>query len=393
METGEITHTVLHVYKLTSNYFLLFTHIEEEKMVTKYLNNGKKIENVVNNPFKDKIEPPEQMDISVFLSLPSVPMQRDTEGRAKNLNVKKMLSVLCPEHLDVVVVELKKTCIYNGIVYKKGWRGILNGNTRAFYWLNGMSDRVPSFVYATIIKCDNMDEVRASYNRYDSPEASESKKQKAYGLLRGLFGFDPTCEKLKRGEFLSALNVSCHFLNPQVYNQSTLPIDLLPVQISEFIEEIKAFDSICKSIKSWDQTLTAAALMSLKKYGLSNPKLLVCLNMINERAMNTTRHKRDGATHISYEWTSNKVFKNKTTKWDGSRENGLRETVCYALYWIEQFMNDKYLSQAGYNWGTTASEWFDYLKTDQNVDANMSGLFNLANSGNDNRPGKSGKLF
>jgi hypothetical protein len=298
------------------------------------------------------------MDIDDFLKLPPVPMQRFTEGRAKTAKVKKMLSgPVLPVHLDVALVELVQDCVYYGETYKKGYIAVVNGNTRAYYWKNGLSKTIPKIVHTTSYKVMNMDEVRQIYNTFDSPDSTEIKKEKLYGILSGMFDFQPKCSKLIKGEFLSALNISCHFLNSKSYNQPSATVDQLPFQVKEYIEEIKAFDGICKTPKNWDQALVSSALMALKLYGKDNKKLLDCFDRIDRRAMDTTVLERDGATHISSEWQTNNKFPNKGTNWDKS--GGLKETVSFSLYWISKFMEDKKLSQLGYNWHDTAEKWFE----------------------------------
>lgn len=309
----------------------------------------------------------EEMCIEEFLELPEVPMQRDTEERSKTTKVKKMLSgEVLAVHLDVALIELTEDCVYYNKKYLKGHRAIVNGCTRRYYWYHRLSKNIPEKVYATIYKCSNMEAVREIYNTFDSPDATERKKEKLYGILCGLFDFEPTCTKLLKGEFLSALNLSCHYLSPKEYNQPSASVDQLPHQVKHYIEEIKAFDKICVHPKNWDQALVAAAFMSLKLYGTKNVKLLDCLGRIDRRAMNTMTSERDGATHICSEWQTNIKFPIKGTSWD--KPGGLKETVSFALYWIKIFIEDKTLSQPGYNWNETGKTWFDqYNITNKNL--------------------------
>lgn len=315
-----------------------------------------------------------EIAIEDFLKFPEVPMQRDTEGRAQTSKVKKMLSgKVLPVHLDVALIELTQDDVYYNKQYPKGYQAIVNGCTRRYYWDNRLSKNIPEKVHATIYKCKDMNEVRELYNTFDSPDATERKQEKLYGILCGLFDFEPTCSKLQKGEFISALNISCFYLSPKEYNQPSVTVDQLPHQVKCYIEEIKAFDKICKNPKKWDQSLVAAALMSLKVYGTNNTKLLECLDRIDRRAMNTMVSKRDGATHICHEWETNTKFPNKATKWD--KYGGLKQTVSFALYWIKNYMNNNELTQLGFNWESTGEDWFaDYNK----VNNSISNLFNIA---------------
>lgn len=308
-----------------------------------------------------------EMDIEDFLKLPAVPMQRFTAGRAKTTKVKKMLSGHVQSvHLDVALVELTQDCDYYGEFYPKDYVAVVNGNTRAYFWKNNLSKSIPKIVHTTIYKVKDMEEVRVLYNMFDSPDSTEIKKEKLYGILSGMFDFQPTCSKLIKGEFLTALNISCHFLHPKTYNQPSSSVDQLPFQVKEYIEEIKAFDSICKTPKNWDQALIASAFMALKVYGKDNLRLLECFDRIDRRAMDTTVLERDGATHISYEWQTNSRFTMKGTNWD--KPGGLKTTVPFCLYWISRFEEGKKLSQLGYNWNDTAKEWFEgYHKTNNSL--------------------------
>jgi hypothetical protein len=324
---------------------------------------------VVNNKLK-KVDfnnvKMEQMSIEDFLQLPEVPMQRNTEGRASKIKVKKMLRILKAPHLEVSLVKLVKDCVYYGKKYKKGWTAIVNGNTRKYYWVNNLTDKIPNNVNATIYFVENMEEVRDIYNMFDNPDSSERNQEKLYGILSGLYNFEPNCSKVIKGEFLTGLHYACYKLDPAKYNQPNIKSENLPFEVKEFIEEIKVFDKICLTPRNWDQALVCAALMSLKRYGLSNLKLMECFKRIDQRQMNTTVSEQDGATHICLEWKTDEKFPSKGTSWN--RPNGFSDTVPFALYWIEKFMQDKKQMQFGRGWETTATTWFDeYHKMNNNL--------------------------
>jgi hypothetical protein len=314
----------------------------------------------------------ERLAIEEFFDMPAVPMQRDTEGRASKPKVKKMLKFLKAPHLEISLVRLTKDCVYYGKKYKKGWSGIVNGNTRKYYWLNNLTDKIPSYVNATIYSVENMEEVRDIYNMFDNPDSAEKNQEKAYGILSGLYSFEPTCSKIQKGEFLTGLHFACYKFNPAKYNQPNIKAEHLPFEVKEFIEEIKAFDEICLTPRNWDQALVCAAFMALKRYGLKNDRLLECFRRIDQRQMDTTVSEQDGATHISLEWKTNEKFESKGTSW--SKPNGFGQTVPFALYWIEKFMNNKKQMQFGKGWETTADTWFnEYHK----VNNNLSQIFEI----------------
>lgn len=296
------------------------------------------------------------MDLDSYLKIEPVPFQRFTEGRAATPKVKKALSKLRPEHLNVELVELTSDSYYHGKTYPAGSIFIINGNTRKHFWSNNLSDKVPEFVHATVYKFSTMEQIRDSYNTFDSPSAVERNQEKLYGILVRIHGFEPSCEKLIKGQVISALNLACHYYDSVIYNQPSVTPDAMDGQAALFIEELKVFDTIAKHPKHWDQALTCVALMALKVYGTTNQRLLDCLSLIDRRAMNTTVAERDGATHIVYEWDKNDKFKNKTTTWD--KEGGLKQTTSFALYWINRYMENKNQIQLGYNWAETGSTFF-----------------------------------
>lgn len=301
----------------------------------------------------------ETMPLDTFLGLPSVPHQRYTEGRAQSAKVKKMLSGhVRPEQLEVAIVELTEDCKYYNEEYKKGWRGIVNGNTRRLFWEMGWSKSVPTYVNATIYYLPDMEAVRDCYNTFDSMNATEITKEKLYGIISGMYNYTPSTPKIIKGEFLTALNLACHFYDPKVFYHSNAKPEILPSLVGTYIDEIIAFDNFCKRPKEWDQALICAAFMALKRYGVNNTNLLKCLSAIENRIINTQVEPYDSVTQISLEWKINDRFPIKVTNWD--KQGGMKEIVSYALYWIEKYMDNKTVSQLGNNWRLTGKDWFKY---------------------------------
>lgn len=316
----------------------------------------------VNKISFDDILNIEKMDIDVFLSLPPVPQQRNTISRAKKKSTQDMLKSLHPSHLDVGVVELTKDCLYYGKKYKKGERFTVNGNTRSYYWKNGMTNAIPTHVNATIYKVDNMEQVREIYNTYDNPSATERNQEKLYGIIYRSYDYTAQSSLVEKGAFLTALQYACYCFDPVAH---TLKADNLPFKVKEYIEEIKAFDVICKSPKYWDQALICSALMLLKLYGTNNAKLNEFLRRIDGRCMDTTKAERDGATHVCLEWSNNEKWKTKRTNF--KTEGSLIETVPFILYWAEKFIQDKKQTQLGGGWEKKAEDWFKQYNATNNA--------------------------
>jgi hypothetical protein len=309
----------------------------------------------------------EDIVIDEFLLIPEVPMQRDTETRAYTKKTRKMLEKLLSVHLEVSLIELIKDCTFYGKKYKKGSRFIVNGNTRRFYWLNGMSDKIPEKVYSKIYLVQDMEEAKAIYNTYDSPDATEKTQEKFYGILSGVYGYQPVSTKVTKGVILTALGYACKLLNNQKFVdvESRPKAEVLPIIIGEYIEEIKMFDRLVQKDGQWDSALTCAALMILKKYG-NHPRAIEFLQRIESRKKNTEQAERDGATHVSEEWDSKKPrFQNRRAAKSG--HGGLQETVPFVLYWAEKFIADKKQRNTGGGWDKMHITWFDDYKSRNNA--------------------------
>ena len=302
------------------------------------------------------------MDYNDFAELDEVFCQRNTEGRLSK--AQKHLSKLLPEHVVVYVARLTKADTVFGKKYKAGklWR--IDSNTRALNWKRGGSDAIPEKVFVIEYSFDSIDRIRESYNTFDSPDSVERNQEKMYGILSGMYNFTPQSEKLIKGQILTGLNKASNFFYPETWNQYTIRTSELPGQVGAFLEEIKALDKIIKVSANWDQALTCAALMALKKYGCYNQKLIDGLTDIDQRACNTKGKKWDGITHIVWEWVNAKMFPDKTTNW--TNQNGLNRTVSYVCYWIDKYMSDETGKQAGNSWIDTASKWKDQQVTSLN---------------------------
>ena len=302
------------------------------------------------------------MDYDDFAELDEVFCQRNTEGRLSK--AQKHLSKLLPEHVVVYVARLTKADTVFGKKYKAGklWR--IDSNTRALNWKRGGSDAIPEQVFVIEYSFDSIDRIRESYNTFDSPDSVERNQEKMYGILSGMYNFTPQSEKLIKGQILTGLNKASNFFYPETWNQYNIRASELPGQVGAFLEEIKALDKIIKVSANWDQALTCAALMALKKYGCYNQKLIDGLTDLDQRACNTKGKNWDGITHIVWEWVNAKMFPDKTTNW--TNQNGLNRTVSYVCYWIDKYMSDETGKQAGNSWVDTATKYKDQQVTTLN---------------------------
>ena len=297
------------------------------------------------------------MELAEFLKIPEVFCQRDTVTRAKKA---KHLEKFEMEHIEVKIGVLKTTDEKYGKIYPEGYTCVLDGNTRRYMWENGKTDILPEFVSATVYYFDNLDDMHRAYDRYDSKYATEKTAEKVYGILKNTLGYEAKSEKVKRGSFDTALKKACYFYFPDKLNQTSGKVvdELLEWRIAEFVEEIKVIDGLITKAQNWDATLFCLALMSLRKWGVNEERLLEGLRRIDRRGLDTTNGEWDGITHIVNEWMVDKVFKPKVTSW-----KILGKQISFCCYWMDKWMIDKRQTQIGSNWEKVAVKWKHEIKT------------------------------
>ena len=116
-----------------------------------------------------------------FLGLPEVPCQRDTEARLGR--ARKHLQIVRPEHCIVHLVRLTKDCEVAGKLYPEGMVFVIDGNTRSMYWDTCDPDVLPQKLVAITYEYEDLDQIKAAYDCFDSAEATEKNQQKIYGIL------------------------------------------------------------------------------------------------------------------------------------------------------------------------------------------------------------------
>ena len=119
-----------------------------------------------------------------FLNLPEVPCQRDTEARLSK--ARGHLKEVRPEHCVVHLVRLTKDCIVAGKLYPKGMVFRVDGNTRALNWEKEGSNYLPQKLVAITYEYEDLDQIKESYDTFDSAEATEKNQQKVYSALKVL---------------------------------------------------------------------------------------------------------------------------------------------------------------------------------------------------------------
>ena len=304
-----------------------------------------------------------EMDYEDFIRLLEVPMQRNTEERLKTA---KHLRILRREHCTVYLVRLIKDCTVKGKLYRKGTLMRVDSNTRAMTWEEGKSDAIPEKVIAIIYDCENMDQVKECYNCFDSSEATEKNQEKLFGVITGMYNYQPKSRRMTQCNILSGLNKACHFMYPDRWNQSSVKAQNLEGMVGPWIADgtLQALDEIMAETnpKGWNQPFIAAALMSLKYYGPNDQKLRAAWEDIIEERGNFKDANKDGVSHIIYEYMKGKFFKDVTICKDTKWEN-MNSTVSYILYWIDKYMEDEKLSRVGIGWDKVAIEYKDRVST------------------------------
>lgn len=293
-----------------------------------------------------------------FIRLPEVPMQRNTLDRLQK--ARKHLKNLRPEHCVVNLVKLTKDVKVSGKngakIYDKGMLFRIDGNTRALNWKEGGSDVIPQKLIAITYEYETIEQIKDSYNTFDSVEATEKNNQKVFGILTGIFNYSPVSEKLKVGQVLSGVNKACHLMFPNRWNQTNVKTDQLEGMLGKWMVtgELQALDKLMTRKEDWCQPFICAALMSLSHYGPTDQKLLNAWKMIASEEMYTPSGKEwDGVSHIVYEWCKGKFFRDvsicRDTRWDN-----MEKTVSYILYWLDKYMADEKGYKVGKGWDEIA---------------------------------------
>ena len=290
------------------------------------------------------------MPYQLFALLEELFCQRDTEGRWNK--AKKYLSQFIPEHAIVVVGKLTKADTMNGKRYKAGSKFRIDSNTRAYNWGIGGSNQIPKDVFVIEFNFPSFDRLKKCYDTYDSINATEKNQEKFYGIITGMCSYEPQSTKVKKGVIITALNMANVCYQPDVYFSKAPVTEAIPGQTFYFLDEIKAFDQLIVNEGSWNQTWTCAALMSFKKYGVNNERLLEGLRRLDGKKADTMPDVWDGMTTIIEEWKTHTFLGEK-----GTRFSQFEDQVSYCLYYIDQWMKNSKLKRPGNGWKNTASKY------------------------------------
>ena len=284
---------------------------------------------------------------AIYRNLVEVFCQRDTESRWDKK--KKELETLLVEHIIVFTGVLTRDDTYQGKFYPKGTLFRLDSNTRAFNWEKGNVNALPKNVLNIQFAFESLERIKESYDTFDAVSNTEKNQEKFYGILNGIFNYDPVSNKIKKGTILTGLNFAANCAYPDIYrNMAPTAADLVG-QTGAFLDEIKTFDSIIKREKSWNQAWFAGAMLSMKRYGCDDPKLLKAFGFLDKLSMNTEDDERSGTTWIVQEWTRIDQDQSYCPE-KGTKYKTFGKQVSFFLYWIDKYMSDVKLQKIGGGW-------------------------------------------
>tara|TARA_B100001248_G_scaffold21868_1_gene14591 strand:- start:155 stop:1231 length:1077 start_codon:yes stop_codon:yes gene_type:complete len=284
---------------------------------------------------------------SIFRNLVEVFCQRDTESRWDRK--KKELQTLLLEHIIVFTGVLTRDDTYQGKSYPKGTLFRLDSNTRAFNWEKGNVDFLPQNLLCIQFAFESLERIKESYDTFDSITSTEKNQEKFYGILNGIYNYDPLSSKVKKGTILTGLNFAANCAFPDIYKNVAPSAADLVGQTGAFLNEIKTFDTFIKREKSWNQAWIAGAMLSMKRYGCDNVKLLKAFKLLDKQSMNTEDDARSGTTWIVQEWTRVDQDQGYCPE-KGTKYKTFGKQVSFFLYWIDKYMKDEKLQKIGGGW-------------------------------------------
>jgi len=283
----------------------------------------------------------------IYRNLVEVFCQRDTESRWDKK--KKELETLLVEHIIVFTGVLTRDDTYQGKSYPKGTLFRLDSNTRAFNWEKGNVNALPKNVLNIQFAFESLERIKESYDTFDAVSNTEKNQEKFFGILNGIYNYDPVSSKVKKGTILTGLNFASNCAFPDIYkNMAPTAADLVG-QTGAFLDEIKTFDTLIKREKSWNQAWFAGAMLSMKRYGSDNAKLLKAFKLLDKLSMNTEDDARSGTTWIVQEWTRIDQDQAYCSE-KGTKYKTFGKQVSFFLYWIDKYMKDEKLQKIGGNW-------------------------------------------
>src|ERR1051325_8898018 len=258
-----------------------------------------------NIPIRTEIIPIER-----FLTIPPFPGHRNSADRAV---AAKHLHTFCVEHLDVDLGEF---------LDDKGDLRLcrITGNTRAHVWEEGLSDKRPSHVRATIYSYTTADEIISAGLRFDSPQAAWRPKDYQFRAEGLTFddGWRPVSKTCRAGQMSRVLRLADAYDNLRYVVQSTTTIETV---MPRWAREIMLLDAACEmplAMSGNFSTGMQAATLLLFKY--EDPTAVdIFIRMVRQDQGTKTAEGMDGGQQLV------EVMKGRAVKSKRGRVNGRSE--------------------------------------------------------------------
>lgn len=268
-----------------------------------------------------------------FFKYDEVPMQRNHEVRAAYVAKELLKNPFILSGLEVALVE-----------YPDGKREIANGNTRKFIWMNydDFGVPVPSHLYATIYKVNDLEDVKRLYYSFDSQLAVENSRHKITGHYRqlGLNFSDRTLASGGTSKAFEYIGNGYITSNGQQLNGKRNVYDV----ITEFREELLALDKIKIGQHLRGQAIIASTLMVMKKYGTHNPRVKELIKNLKVGAGSYNGNSGDGVYWIVNKLSSKEYCGDSWNKTDGV---SMPKCLSHILYCMDKFIDDESISKIG----------------------------------------------
>ena len=168
----------------------------------------------------------ELIPVEDFLDLPTFPLNRAVEDRAKK--IAALLTKPMPTHVCVKAIHYTGPTVKEPAFFQHNHRYKLDGHTRSCIWGTHMRGNVvnrnttwipvPKFVQCTTYETDDPWEALALYNTIDSPDSVETTANKITGVLRAVNMLDKVKNlKIKKGQITGLLKYGAPFGSKNIY--------------------------------------------------------------------------------------------------------------------------------------------------------------------------------
>jgi len=168
----------------------------------------------------------EPMAVEDFLKLPTFPLNRAVEDRARK--IAPLLTKPMPTHVCVKAIRYTGPTVKEPGLFKNNQLYMLDGHTRSYLWATHLRGNVvsrnttwipvPKFVQCTIYETNDPWEALALYNTIDSPDSVETSANKITGVLRAVNMLDKVKNlKIKKGQITGLLKYGAPFGSKNIY--------------------------------------------------------------------------------------------------------------------------------------------------------------------------------